>query len=213
MDYIDNEYISEVDAADRAMLVKYTRGQAMSFYHSQILRIPHGNQNPTKRYLSDNAILALFYGWVHIQEKVDDKMASFAPRLSEERYGEEGHKHVLFDIYGDMTGKHTCHEHLKYRELPSNKKIPLDTVIMNDDKFSVMYQNTAPHRLDYCIVDGRNLTIEQIYDLLEILSTMPSHFGCEHIEGLVIKNYSTNTCDFRAGKWINESFEDHLKGK
>lgn len=213
MTCIDTEYLDDIDKIDLAMLQKYSKGQAMSFYHSLIPRIPHGNQHPTKRYLTNNEILTLFYGWVHIQEKVDDKLSCFEPRLTEQRYGEEGHRRILFDIYGDMTGKHTNHKHLCYTDLPSCKKIPFDTVVLSNDCFSVEYQTGMPHTLDYCVIDGRDLTIEQIYDLLEVLSKMPSHFGRGEIEGLVIKNYSSNCVDFRAGKWINDSFEDHLHEK
>jgi hypothetical protein len=49
--------------------------QIASWYHSQILRIPHGKQNPSKRYLTDEQVLELFSGTVVIQEKVDGKMS------------------------------------------------------------------------------------------------------------------------------------------
>ena len=45
-----------------------TPSQIASWYHSQILRIPHGNQNPTKRYLTDDKLLSLFDGAVIIED-------------------------------------------------------------------------------------------------------------------------------------------------
>lgn len=174
-------------------------GQAMSWYHSKILRIPHGNQNPKKRYLTENQILELFSGLVHIQEKVDGKL--FCSDLYD---GFLGFKSI--DIVEDMTGKSTCHKHIEYTSLPPNKMIYLDTIQIVDNELDISGTSTFS-KLDYAILDGHDLNLTQIYSLLELLSRLPSKFGRERIEGLVIKNYEKQLM----GKWINDEFEDHLK--
>jgi hypothetical protein len=177
-----------------------SKGQVMSLYHGNIPRIPHGDQNPTKRYLKQDEILTLFDSrYVHIQEKVDGKL-SCEPGLQTPFVNG-------MDIFEDMTGKNTCHKHIDYRELPPNKRILLDNVLVFNDHCEVYVPNQCELLpLDYCIIDGRHLRLEQIYDLLELISRMPSHFGRDRIEGLVIKNYTEQLF----GKWINKEFEDHI---
>lgn len=174
------------------------RGQVEAWYHSSILRIPHGLQQPTKRYLRQDEILTLFNGIVHIQEKVDGKLSS--SNICEYDFGRP-----RIDIIEDMTGKNSCHKHLEYRELPPNKRIILDAIYIDPGAHVVMTP-TGMHSLDYCIIDGSKLRLEQIYELLEMISKLPSHFGRDRIEGLVIKNYN----DQIFGKWINAEFEDHI---
>jgi len=174
---------------------KITPSQVASWYHSQILRIPHGNQNPTKRYLDDKQVLELFDGTVSVQEKVDGKMSWY----------EEGKSLV---IYEDMTGKHTVHNHvMNYKDLPANKKILLDVVSI-DNNFSSMLEvfPVIPQNLAYAFLKLYKPNIFHINQILMALSHSPSHFGSDNIEGLVIKNYSKGIF----GKWINDEFEDLL---
>lgn len=81
-------------------LCELSKGQIMSWYHSKIPRIPHGTQNPKKRYLKESEILELFNGIVHIQEKVDGKLSC------NDFY--EGSISQSINIVEDMTGKITC---------------------------------------------------------------------------------------------------------
>lgn len=177
-----------------------SKGQAMSYYHGNILRIPHGKQNPTKRYLRQDEILTLFNSrYVHIQEKVDGKLSCIAGLHTPFSDG--------LDLFEDMTGKNTCHKHIEYHELPANKRILLDSLLIFPDQYKVYVPNQCELLpLDYCVVDGRHLRLEQIMELLELLSRMPSHYGRDRIEGLVIKNYE----DQLFGKWVNDEFEDHI---
>jgi len=181
-------------------LCELSPGQIMSWYHSKIPRIPHGNQNPKKRYLKENEILELFDGIVHIQEKVDGKL-SYAGFF----VGELGFNRL--DIIEDMTGKNTCHKHIEYTKLPSDKRIRLDSVILRESPEIINFDNNLKC-LDYAVIDGSKLDIQQIYRLLECVAGVSSHFGRERIEGLVIKNYEKQLM----GKWINDEFEDHLNG-
>lgn len=170
-----------------------------SIYHHSILRIPHGNQHPKKRYLNDEEILNLFDGTVVIQEKVDGKM----------RW--EGSSNSL-TIVEDMTGKHTVHNHvMKYKGLPENKQIYLDYITVkyesiDPDKNIFRVFPIVPRVLDYAILILKSPTKDQIYNILGILAKSPSHFGSPVIEGLVIKNYDSQLF----GKWINDDFEDKL---
>ena len=177
---------------------KITPSQVASCYHSQILRIPHSNQNPTKRYLDDEQVLELFDGTVSVQEKVDGKMA----------WEVEGESLV---IYEDMTGKHTVHNHvMKYKDLPADKKIVLDVVRIENDflKLGSMFKifPVSPQNLAYAFLTLHKPTISHIHQIIRVLSYSSSHFGSGVIEGLVIKNYSKG----RFGKWINDEFEEML---
>lgn len=177
-----------------------TPSQIASWYHSQILRIPHDNQNPTKRYLTDAQVLELFDGTVVVQEKVDGNMA-----------WEKAGKSLI--IYEDMTGKHTVHNHvMKYSDLPADKKIVLDMVnaSIETDFFNtnriLKVVPASPYKLSYAFLTLKNPNIFNIHQILRSLSHSSSHFGSPCIEGLVIKNYDTQ----KFGKWINDEFEDLL---
>ena len=176
-----------------------TPSQIASWYHSQILRIPHGKQNPTKRYLTDEQVLELFDGTVLIQEKVDGKMTWESSSQS-------------VTIIEDMTGKHTVHIHvMKYAALPDDKQIWLDYITIKPDfhhpsKSIFKVLPISPRPLDYAILLFDAPTIEQIHQILGALAQSPSHFGSPVIEGLVVKNYDKQLF----GKWINDNFEDQL---
>ena len=179
---------------------KITPSQVASWYHSQILRIPHGNQNPTKRYMDDEQLLMLFDGYVVIQEKVDGKM-SFAV--------DKGGSGRIIRIYEDMTGKHTVHDHImKYKRLPANKRIELESIYVSNSDNSVYI---AGHKsvVEYATIKLVDPTVEVIHGVLELFAAMPSHFGNPLIEGIVIKNYSDGK-NVLFGKWINDEFEDLL---
>lgn len=175
-----------------------SKGQIMSWYHSKILRIPHGKQIPKKRYLKENEILELFDGVIHIQEKVDGKLSC----------GDLFYDFNLVKcgLYEDMTGKNTCHEHIEYKNIPPNKRIYFDYLIIKEVPIIIDVKDKL-QLLDYAVIDGPKLSIDQIFVILECFSRSPSHFGRERIEGLVIKNYEKQLM----GKWINDEFEDHLK--
>ena len=201
-----------------------SEGQIMSWYHSKILRIPHGKQNPTKRYLDEEQVLNLFDGVVLIQEKVDGK-------LSVEIDDNADIKDRFFrtyTLYEDMTGKHTVHKHIMhYDKLPPNKKIKLEWINYFKEEFSkkdfyqfthihmsmtaVKLDNTydCPSGLNYAQIMLLNPSKQQIYDILTWFSKQPSHFGNDKIEGLVIKNYKKQLM----GKWINDEFEDQLDSR
>lgn len=182
------------------MINNTTPSQIASWYHSQILRIPHGNQNPAKRYLTDDQLLSLFDGNVIIQEKVDGKMGWDVD------YGKMGR---MVSIYEDMTGKHTPHDHvMKYTNLPASKRIFIESIYIshNDDTphFTGYY-----NPLSYAKVKLYTPTIDTIHTLLEAFSKYPSHFGSDIIEGIVIKNYE-HADGAQFGKWINDEFEEGL---
>lgn len=182
------------------MINNTTPSQIASWYHSQILRIPHGNQNPAKRYLTDDQLLSLFDGNVIIQEKVDGKMGWDVD------YGKMGR---MVSIYEDMTGKHTPHDHvMKYTNLPASKRIFIESIYIshNDDTphFTGYY-----NPLSYAKVKLYTPTIDTIHTLLEAFSKYPSHFGSDIIEGIVIKNYEHHE-GAKFGKWVNTAFEDKL---
>ena len=192
------------------MTDEMTQGQIESWYHSKILRIPHGKQNPTKRYLTEKQILDVFSGdFVDIFEKVDGKLTS---SMVYDYDGENNEDEVVrFFIIEDMTGKNTCHNHvMKYKNLPKDKKIYLDVVIINKygDKHTWNYD---VNNIQYCRINfnnnRKNLSLKEIYTLLEALSKMSSHFGSDKIEGLVIKNPNKQIM----AKWINDEFEDKIK--
>lgn len=177
-----------------------SKGQIMSWYHAKILRIPHGDQNPKKRYLKDSEILELFTGFVHIQEKVDGKLSCGDFYIDKNGL-------TRINLYEDMTGKNTCHKHIEYLSLPFTKKVYFDDVVIKDGKllFTSVPSNLA--NLDLLSGLGGMISTEEIYELLESLSKSESYFGRKRIEGLVIKNYEKQLM----GKWINDEFEDHLK--
>ena len=168
-----------------------TPSQIASWYHSQILRIPHGKQNPTKRYLTDAQVIELFSGTAIIQEKVDGKMRWDATDIKTGR---------IITIYEDMTGKNTVHKHImEYSDLPSDKRIDIEDVY-------VSYTDQLPHinpfhtPLAYAHLKMWSPTIDGVHEILETFSRFPSHFGSPTIEGLVVKNYDKQLF----GKWIND---------
>jgi hypothetical protein len=186
-------------------MTEYTPSQIEAIYHRKFLRIPHGDQHPKKRYIDEDALREMFNGWVHVQEKVDGKLSNtgFYVHDIDASIGT-----VSLGMEEDMRGKNTCHKHMEYTQLPTDKKIsldriditPHDEVIVYDDKYKL-------RKLDYCVINGTYMTLDQIYEFLEFMSRMPSHFGRDRIEGLVLKNYEKQ--EYFA-KWINQEFEDHL---
>lgn len=172
-----------------------TKGQVEAGYHSKMLRIPHGTQHPKKRYLTDDEVIELFTGTVSIQEKVDGKLSSFIYNTDP----------IMWMIYEDMTGKRTVHKHvMEYAHAPS--RIYLDIVRYRDGE--LVFEKLPDPVLEYGTVSLTDPTIEEIHSVLEEFSKSPSHYGSPVIEGVVIKNYETQ----RAGKWINEAFEDLIMG-
>ena len=180
--------------------------QIKAEYHRNILRIPHGNQHPSKRYLTNKQILELFGGNVVIQEKVDGKLTIVDPS--------EGASESLLlrqlNVVEDMTGKITVHNHvMKYTDLPANKRITLDNLLVEelpDNKPGIKFYPTVVDTLTYAEIEFKNPTLVQIYAVLELFATLPSHFGSDFIEGLVIKNHEKQLM----GKWVNDMFEDRL---
>jgi len=177
----------------------------MSAYHSKMLRIPHHDQHPKKRYLTEEEILEVFNGEVWIQEKVDGKQSIL--ELEDGRLS-NGMQTAL--IIEDMTGKNTVHNHvMHYNRLPITKKIVLDKVTVRELKngeHKFIFEPPAIDTLTYGRFKMVNPTITQIHILMNALSHMYSHFGSDVIEGLIIKNYRKQI----AAKWINQEFEDKL---
>ncbi|MCK4666924.1 hypothetical protein KAU33_09255 [Candidatus Dependentiae bacterium] len=181
-------------------------GIITSEYHRKILRIPHGNQNPTKRYLTEAELLEIFDGEVFIQEKVDGKLYGY--NMPDGRPLEMSVGNIL--AMEDMTGKNTVHNHvMKYTNLPVTKRIILDQIKVKElslNKCKIEFYPPVIEHLTYAKVNLKNPTIAQIHAILEAFSQLPSHFGSAVIEGLVLKNYERQLM----AKWINEYFEDRL---
>lgn len=171
-------------------------GQIMSWYHGKILRIPHGKQNPTKRYLTETQILELFDGEVVIEEKVDGK-------LNCHTYSEI--EILSWWLKEDIHSKTTVHNHIiKYSNIHDH--VYLDRVYYMDGEYifePMMFGNANK----YGKIKLSNPTIKEIHHLLEAFSKLKSHYGSEKIEGIVIKNYNKQLM----GKWINDEFEDKLE--
>ena len=174
--------------------------QVSKWYHKKILRIPHGKENPSKRYLNDEQLLSLFNGRVVIQEKVDGKLGYSV---------DSGKGNRIIRIHEDMTGKRTVHNHvMKYLGLPANKRVHLESIFVSDDEGEPYI---AYHRnvLDYADVRLVDPTIDEVHGILEVFARMPSHFGAGEIEGIVVKNY-TDGRNALFGKWVNDGFEEAL---
>ena len=184
-----------------------SNGQVMSWYHSKILRIPHGKQNPTKRYLTDEQIIECFTGLITIEEKVDGKQSNEKMSIS------GGSCNDSWKIFEDMTGKNTCHYHvMKYDKAkrPYIQRIILDRIFETSNglifEAPFILGTNGFSQLTYAKIKLENPTIIQIFSILEAFSKLPSHFGSPEIEGLVIKNYDKQLM----AKWINDNFEDKL---
>lgn len=191
-----------------------TNSQIMSEYHKKILRIPHGNQNPKKRYLTNQQILEVFNGEVWIQEKVDGKLSI------EETGNRELSTIRQFTVHEDMTGKNTVHRHvMEYSNLPPNKRIILDKILVREvdkNNHEIIFHPDGDNNqlmvsfpsniLTYAKLRLHHPTMEEIHTLLEAFSKLHSHFGSAFIEGLVIKNHGNQLM----AKWINDAFEDKL---
>jgi len=188
------------------LTVNKTMSIITSEYHRKILRIPHGNQNPKKRYLNEEETLAIFNGEVFIQEKVDGKLSGY--NMPDGRPLEMSVGNIL--AIEDMTGKNTVHNHvMKYTNLPVTKRIILDQIKVKElslNKCKIEFYPPVIEHLTYARVNLENPTIAQIHAILEAFSQLPSHFGAVKIEGLVLKNYRKQLM----AKWINEYFEDRL---
>jgi len=179
------------------MIGNKSDSQVASWYHKQILRIPHGDQNPTKRYLNDDHVLELFDGTVAVQEKVDGKMA----------FDNQGDYLI---IYEDMTGKHTVHNHvMQYKDLPVDKMITLDIVKAEAESGLKILPYVSNSELNYAVLMLHKPNIFHINQILMALSHSSSHFGSHVIEGLVVKNYDKGLF----GKWINAEFDEMLRGQ
>lgn len=176
-----------------------TEGQAASWYHNQILRIEHGERVHTKRYLTDEQVLAVFDGEVRIEEKVDGKqkivqMNSDYPRIRE------------WWVCEEMYSKNTVHDHIiKYASAPH--QIWLNLVRAVNGKPEIDDIMGTPNTLGYGTINLTDPTIEQIHELLEQFARLPSHYGSPKIEGLVLKNMKKQ----RFAKWVNEEFEDKIE--
>jgi hypothetical protein len=176
-------------------MVNYTSGEMMSWYHRKILRIQHGNRIYNKRYLTDEEAVKLFTGTVVIEEKIDGKLSNIPL---------EDNRQLMAE---DISGKNTVHKHvIEYKN--NDKNIMLDIVSPTGSGLyfeSIYGSSTSP--LTYAILVFDNPTLDIIYNILEVLSKLPSHIGSSEIEGLVIKNYRFQLM----GKYINDKFEDKLE--
>lgn len=187
--------------------MQYTSGQIMSWYHSKIPQILHGKQTKNKNYLDDEYLLKLFEGTTYIDEKLDGKMScvyKFIPDTSS--FPINNHGLQKFYLCEDLSCKNSPHSHvLKYK---SSQKINFDIVEIINDK-PIFYRVHKP-TLTYNSMNIRspsiNLIKTKIFDILKLYSQMPSHYGSQFIEGLVIKNYDKQLM----AKWINDQFEDNL---
>ncbi len=174
-------------------------GQIASWYHSKILRIPHGKQNPTKKYLNTEQVIEGFTGEVEIQEKVDGKLDCTQMQLDA-----PNQKH--FWLSELLTQKHSPHDHvIKYKT--NTNRVWLDTVFVGYDGIPEINPMLFGSPLKYGTVRLINPTIEQIHLILGAFAKLESHFGSPVIEGLVCKNYKKQIMM----KWINEEFEDKIK--
>lgn len=179
-----------------------------SWYHGKILRIQHGKRIYRKRYLTDDEIIKLFTGTVEIQEKVDGKQS--ITRISDDKWL----------IEEDISGKNTVHRHVLEYKTPQ-KRIPLDVVEVIEDKLyfgpyteigwmgemgGMGGMGGMGNKLKLATIVLEKPTLDYIYEVLESLSKLPSCFGADEIEGLVIKNYQYQLM----GKWVNGKFEDKI---
>jgi hypothetical protein len=176
-------------------MVEYTAGQIMSWYHSKISRIQYGNRIYNKRYLTDEDVVKLFTGTVVIEEKIDGKLSNIPL---------EDNKQLMVE---DISGKNTVHKHvIEYKN--NDKNIMLDIVSpMGSGLYFESIYGSSSSPLTYAILVFDNPTLDVIYNILDVLSKLPSHIGSPEIEGLVIKNYQFQLM----GKYINEKFEDKLE--
>lgn len=182
-----------------------TTGQAMSWYHKKIPRIPHRiskNRLPGKEYLTDAQILELFDGAVVLQEKVDGHLSAELINIDK---AYQAHK---FRIYEDFSGKNTPHSHIMQYKYPGTRKATLDEVIYDWIGKCYVFR-AAPDcmltRASFNFTDVE-ISVPDIYVLLEGLARLPSFFHAPKIEGLIIKNYSRQLM----AKYINIEFEDAI---
>ncbi|MDD5454179.1 MAG: hypothetical protein PHW62_01585 [Candidatus Ratteibacteria bacterium] len=173
-------------------------GQAAAWYHNQILRIQHGKRTYSKRYLTDEQVLAVFDGEVRVEEKVDGKLSV---RLrSTEHHCQE------YWVAEEMYSKNTVHNHvIKYSGAPH--QIWLNKILMEYGLPSITDILEKQNTLGYGTIKLKDPTIEQIHNLLECFARLPSHYGAPKIEGLVLKNMEKQ----KFAKWINEEFEDKIE--
>jgi len=179
----------------------FTTGQAASWYHGRILRIPHGKQNPTKRYYTDEQVVEVFTGEVEIQEKIDGKLGCELLPPDSPHFQE-------FRVYETPNPKDSVHDHvIKYKI--NTGRILLDRVVIGFDELPEFQPLIRGSPLKYGTVRLTNPTIEEIRLLLEAYSKLKSHFGSPIIEGLVCKNYERQLM----AKWVNDAFEDGVHGR
>jgi len=174
-------------------------GQAAAWYHSKILRIQHGKRTYSKRYLTDEQVLAVFSGEVRVEEKMDGKlnvtkMPSYYPDPQEYWVSELIHS------------KTTVHNHIiKYLKAPY--QVWLNQILVVEGEPSITDIGGTPNTLGYGTLTLKDPTIEQIHGLLEQFSRLPSHYGAPKIEGLILKNEKNQ----KFAKWVNEEFEDKIE--
>jgi len=163
-----------------------TPDEIASWYHERILRIPHGKQNPSKRYLNDDEILRLFDGRVVIQEKVDGNIGWSI---------DNGNGNRIIRVFENVPFK-------RYSVIPANKRVHLDSIFVSDDD-CVPYIACHRNVLDYADMRLVDPTIDEVHGILEVFAKMSSHFGAGEIEGIVVKNY-TDGRNVLFGRWVND---------
>jgi hypothetical protein len=191
-----------------------------SYFHAQVLRIPHEGTNPTKRFLTEDQILKLFTGTVSIQEKVDGKLC-FREAFDYEFSG----KGKLAFMWEDFNAKKSVHTHIKsYNRPPVNLRVYLDAVLEVEGYTPFIIPHTDKD-LTIATIKFNEPNIDDIYTILEKLANRKSIYGDTKIEGLVIKNFGViNNVSIQEiirtphlfpsrplfGKYINTEFEDAL---
>jgi hypothetical protein len=203
-----------------------TKGQLESWYHSHILRIPHGLFNPTKRYLNNEQIQKLFTGTVEFHEKIDGKMGSkIYLNIEDSKYN----SYRITKMFEDISCKNSVHDHIiKYTDFTEGSHIIFDRIIEVEGYEPVIYPHHNPKlqigKLHFPIAPS----ISEIHQIMTILANRKSILGADKIEGIVIKNYGSIQSNYSIdeisnnpslitdesktlmGKWINEEFDDKL---
>jgi len=192
---------------DKIMETIITTGQATSWYHSRIVRIPHDDMPrvPGKKYVTDEELLKFFtQGVVTIQEKIDGHISGVL--VSKGAYD------YRWQIFEDISGKNTPHKHIIQYKYPGLKHVSLDYVMYDGIMHEFKFQSDDNTFLTYATLNLNNMplaSVEDIHDLLRFFAKLPSHYHSPKIEGLVIKNYLTQ----EMLKWINPEFEDKINGR
>lgn len=176
-----------------------TEGQVAAWYHSKILRIEHGKRVHTKRYLTDEQVLAVFDGEVRVEEKMDGKLnvtkvPTYYPEPQE------------FWVSELIHSKSTVHNHIiHYSKYPHH--VWINKILVVDGEPTITDIMGRQNTLGYGTIILREPTLEQIHTLLNTFSQLSSHYGAPKIEGLVLKNMEKQLF----AKWVNEEFEDKIE--